>query len=897
MLERGRKPQRGPEARACFFLLAAILLLGFLVPAPVRGDAPGVQDNGNASRTIFWNMTGPSGFSALDNVTLQDGNATLPWQSASVAWDHAADFRANGALGSGMVANSTGIYLWGNDSNSVAAGEFNDSGLPWRYLSGSPGTVNASWNATQGDAQLGHVGASTESLWDGMDTNVTTNWYPSPAIAVLIENESGMKQGTGMMGIDVAGSWTSNYLGITNLSSASVPLNWTGFDRMTLWIEVNASLSIGFNVTAVLSNGVQVGTTNQTLARGWQELSVDLGELGNASARAALKQVTLRFNARAVPIGTWFHIDDVRLGLAKDFQGRASVSQGVNKTVQTTPLPGSALLSFDWRIANATGVSGYVASANITSPSAPAYGMTLDAGGSAAWEHAALDVSAATAPADRYNLSFQLFVEANTTAPTSVTMFVDNVSLVFPGRQNATYLSNATSLGTNSAYLNLSWSALILNDTSVTFGIRTGSTPTPKPGTWSDWENFTATGTCPLSVPGAMYFQIQAQLRTSNASRTPVLQSFELNTRHHLSSGVIQSTVYPALGDFLDWSSFNASIVEPRLTSVEFSVWNGTEWIQVTPGSGLSFVHVSTMRWRVALTSSDGLATPSVHDVQVTYEYLGRPVRLTVSLRGSVVNPVETLTVSTGQYTPFTAAVYDAGNHLIPSGLAPLTWSTNDTKGTAFQNGTYLAGSPGVYSVNVTVTGYQLVVSINVRVTGASTLPVASSLWNLWPAYVVASVAAAGFAVYELVIRRMFAIDDVFLIAKDGRLILHNTRRMRADRDEDILSGMLTAIMAFLRDQDPEENGELRSFKVGGKTTLLERGQHVYLTAVYSGRVPRWAGKDLHRFMVDLEERFGDAFTQWSGSPEDLHGLKDYMGRFVSRVRYHADRSSVEPTG
>ncbi len=152
-----------------------------------------------------------------------------------------------------------------------------------------------------------------------------------------------------------------------------------------------------------------------------------------------------------------------------------------------------------------------------------------------------------------------------------------------------------------------------------------------------------------------------------------------------------------------------------------------------------------------------------------------------------------------------------------------------------------------------------------------------------------------GFALYQLAIVRVYPIDDVFLIAKDGRLIVHNTRRMRADRDEDILSGMLTAIMSFLRDQDPEENGELKRFEVGGKTTLLERGPHVYLTAIYSGRVPRWAGKDLHRFMGDLEDHFGDAFANWSGSPEDLHGLKEFMGRFVSHVRYRGD-PPLEPT-
>jgi len=136
----------------------------------------------------------------------------------------------------------------------------------------------------------------------------------------------------------------------------------------------------------------------------------------------------------------------------------------------------------------------------------------------------------------------------------------------------------------------------------------------------------------------------------------------------------------------------------------------------------------------------------------------------------------------------------------------------------------------------------------------------------------------------------MFAIDDVFLISRDGRLIMHNTRRMRADRDEDILTGMLTAILSFVRDADPEEDGDLRRFELGGKTTLLERGQNVFVSAVYSGRVPRWAAKDLRRFVADLETRFGEAFAKWTGAREDLPDLKEATHRFVSRVRYRSAR-------
>ena len=149
-----------------------------------------------------------------------------------------------------------------------------------------------------------------------------------------------------------------------------------------------------------------------------------------------------------------------------------------------------------------------------------------------------------------------------------------------------------------------------------------------------------------------------------------------------------------------------------------------------------------------------------------------------------------------------------------------------------------------------------------------------------------------GYSVYVVARRRAFSIEDLFLISREGRLIIHNTRRMRPDRDEDILSGMLTAILAFIKDSDPEEHGELRHFKVGDKTTVLEKGAHSYVAAVYSGRVPRWSGKDLRRFMRDVETRFGGAIAEWSGDPEDLQGIKEFTSRFVSRVRYRSPRTA-----
>jgi len=304
------------------------------------------------------------------------------------------------------------------------------------------------------------------------------------------------------------------------------------------------------------------------------------------------------------------------------------------------------------------------------------------------------------------------------------------------------------------------------------------------------------------------------------------------------------------------------------------------------PGSTLTAYAGPSIRWRAVLGTSNGLETPAVTHVDLIYEYLGAIVRVTISPGGPI-------TVVSGATVSFRANALDAGLHV--NGSAAFVWATDDRDGEMHPNGDYKAGTVGWSNVTVTLAGNPgIFARVAVHVVAAPFSLVAS----LQPiALILAALAIAGYLVYTFVIRRMFSVDDLFLISKDGRLMLHNTRRMRADRDEDILSAMLTAILTFLRDFDPEENGELRRFDIGGKTALLERGTHAYLAAVYSGRVPRWAGKDLRRFMSNLETRFGETFAHWTGSPQDLQGLKEFSEKFVSRVRYRPGRGARRQAG
>lgn len=839
----------------------------------------------DASRTVTWTMNDSASLTA-QSVNFAGGNASLPWTDSVLSWPNGTAINANGGIDSHMVAAPSGISLRQNWSNRVADGNFTTA-APWSYVNGTADNTTATWQ-TNAVARLNHTSAATGVLWDSLDTQGL--WAPIPVCAgssskFFTVSGGEQKQGTGALGDYINVSAGSGcYAGAVNTSSLAI--NWGAYDYLNVWIYTNRSAPAAFEISA-FNGGTLYTTTPVPLRQYWQDVAVDLTQL---SARTMLNTITLRIvgtSGQAVSNLT-VYFDSIRVGSAKVADTEAHVYQRFAKTQATTPLAGSASLAFDWCFTNATGVAAYAANANLSAPSGYV-NTSLVPTSFGRWSHFSEDVSSHVTSTGTYNLSFSLRVVLDNISSSNVTLLIDNASFVYPGTQGGTYLSDLQTMGVDSQYSSVSWLAsLPSSETTVAVAIRTGNTTSVGDPTWSPWQTWSSSPGIP-TVPGAYYYQLRADLATTNASVTPVLESLTVTTQHHVDHGTVLSGVFRADSAILNWRSFNASLSTPSGTYVSFEVGNGSFMASVAPGSDLTTVLGGPLiQWQALLGTTDGLRTPTLHSVSVTYEYLGPPTRLVITHAGSAVGTGATLNVTSGGYLELGALVYDAGSHLVPATLYVVGWTVdNASAGSIQSNGTYLAGKPGVWQITAVLQGTVITSSVRVNVTAATTSSsMPFGLDDALPYIAVAIAALLGFAIYEVLVRRLFAIDDVFLIAKDGRLMFHSTRRMRADRDEDILSSMLTAIMAFLRDQDPEENGELKNFEVGGKTTLLERGKYTYLAAIYSGRVPGWAGKDLRRFMTDLEARFGDAFAHWTGSPEDLHGLKDYMQRFVSRVRY-----------
>ena len=875
LAQRPRRAHRF-DAIGLFALLAVSLLVAFLTPS-VRGDLPTEIENRDASRTVTWTMGTAAGL-AVQGVDLAGGNASLPWTAHNLSWDRPGEFAANGSLDPTLTMGAAGISLRADTANHIVDGDF-VSGTPWTFEPSAHGNVSAAWDTGTATAVFRHDSPKTESSWDHLDVNAGV-WAGVNGVAWT--NTTKPHEGTGMLGLNFSlGPGPGAWAGVQHLA----PVNWSS-DRMVVWVlPSNSSLPLTFNVTAYVG-ATLYGTAPRALVAGWQEVSVDLTELG--PVRDALISLTLRVNGQGIPSGT-VYVDDLRLGNAKQFEETARVRQSVVKANATSPALGSGVVRVNWSTPTATGIVRVIGIVNVTSTSGSIL-RTFSAAPGSGWRPFFADVSATTALPGLYEVSVGIDVIADNTSVSSVEARIDDVSLVFPNRHNGTYLSNAVALGTASEFLGVTWAFDASGPTTLWAALRTGNDSSPGSPTWSAWQFWTAAGTYAATLPSASFLQARVDLTTTNASASPNLAAMAVATRHRsMQSGSVASGVFtiPAaeLATFRNWRILEARSRTPAGTSISFAIGDGTYWKPVGSDGNITDTNSTMIRWSATLATTNGLVTPTLERVDLVYEYLGLPARVELRWPGWP-SPI---VVPSGGVVRFTAVALDAGSHVISKEPNRFDWNTNDSHGQVGIDGSYRAGEAGDHIVNVTFVGTTLSATVHVRVLAAGTwIDAMIGYAPYWLA--VLTLGAVGYTGYRFGIRRTSAIDDVFLISKDGRLMMHNTRRMRADRDADILSGMLTAILSFLKDADPEENGELRRFEVGGKTTLLERGPHAYLVAVYSGKVPRRAGKNLRRFMTSLETNFGDAFARWSGDPEDLQDLKAFTGRFVSPFRFRPPR-------
>jgi hypothetical protein len=123
----------------------------------------------------------------------------------------------------------------------------------------------------------------------------------------------------------------------------------------------------------------------------------------------------------------------------------------------------------------------------------------------------------------------------------------------------------------------------------------------------------------------------------------------------------------------------------------------------------------------------------------------------------------------------------------------------------------------------------------------------------------------------EKLVAERFNIEDVFVVYLDGRLIFHHAElagdtapTSSKTKDDHIMSSMLVAIQAFIRDS-MGKGGSLGSFEFGENKILLVQGKYIFVAVVLAGKEP----PGLREEMADVVQRFEGLYAgvveAWDG--------------------------------
>jgi len=153
-----------------------------------------------------------------------------------------------------------------------------------------------------------------------------------------------------------------------------------------------------------------------------------------------------------------------------------------------------------------------------------------------------------------------------------------------------------------------------------------------------------------------------------------------------------------------------------------------------------------------------------------------------------------------------------------------------------------------------------------------------------WPYMLgLAILAAVGTGAYFL--REVnIAVDEIFVVYNDGRMLAHSTRRLKPGMDDQVLSGMFVAIQDFVKDSFKDETSfTLRKLDFGEKSILIEKGKYLFLAVILHGKASRKVVSKMKRIVDEIEEKFEFHLIDWDGDLEKFRGLSDNVKRIYSK--------------
>jgi len=159
-----------------------------------------------------------------------------------------------------------------------------------------------------------------------------------------------------------------------------------------------------------------------------------------------------------------------------------------------------------------------------------------------------------------------------------------------------------------------------------------------------------------------------------------------------------------------------------------------------------------------------------------------------------------------------------------------------------------------------------------------------------WIPFILLGVVAVGTTTlavrYYLIARRKEGVpivEEAFMVYDDGCLIAHVSKQERKEIDDDVLTGMLTAVQEFVKDSFKEnDKWTLRKLEFGQKNILIERGMRIYIAVIYRGEASKELTDKMAEVVSRMEKEHSAELSNWDGKTEKLKDAKDKLNEILA---------------
>ena len=137
----------------------------------------------------------------------------------------------------------------------------------------------------------------------------------------------------------------------------------------------------------------------------------------------------------------------------------------------------------------------------------------------------------------------------------------------------------------------------------------------------------------------------------------------------------------------------------------------------------------------------------------------------------------------------------------------------------------------------------------------------------------------------------VYSVRQVILIHKETGLLLQAVGIDKGNKDQDLLSAMLTAIQQFVKDSlDVGESEELESLEVGDLSVWIERGPDAVLAAVIYGNAPAEVRASLQDALSEVHGNLTDELTNFEGDSRPFELARPLLEPCLGEEYVHKEK-------